>query len=60
MRTIPTKRRVEASNGKTARKAGPKKLVAVRKAAQEPTHATRATIRRAVRAVAAEWREANA
>ena len=60
MKTIPTKRRVEGLTGKTARQAAPKKLVAVRKAAQEPTHATRATIRRAIRAVAAEWREANA
>lgn len=53
-------RRAGASTGKTARKAAPKKLVAVRKAAQTPTHATRATIRRAIRAVTAEWREANA
>jgi hypothetical protein len=60
MKTTPTKRRGEASTGKATRKAAPKKLVAVRKAAQNPTHATRATIRRAVRAVVAEWREANA
>ncbi|MBX6741131.1 MAG: hypothetical protein IRY87_03670 [Acetobacteraceae bacterium] len=45
---------------KAAAKASPKRLVAVKNAAQKPTHATRAAIRRAVRAVTTERPHADA
>jgi hypothetical protein len=44
---------VSTSGRRTVTKAAPAKLVAVKKAAQRPTHATRAVIRRVVRSVAA-------
>jgi hypothetical protein len=60
MKKSGTKYTTNASGRRKAATAVPKKLVAVRKAAQKPTHASRAAIRRAIRAVAGEWREANA
>jgi hypothetical protein len=60
MKKSPTTHRTIASARRTASKAASEKLVVVKKAAQRPTHASRAVIRRAVRAVAAECPQANA
>jgi hypothetical protein len=49
-----TIRRAKRFSGKAAAAPSSKSLVVVRKAAQKPVHATRATIRKAVRSVAKE------
>lgn len=53
MKKPPTKLAQSRSGRRMAAKATPPKLVAVKKAAQRPTHATRAVIRRVVRSKAA-------
>jgi hypothetical protein len=54
MRKIGSKSAKTTSSRRTAK--APEKLVAVKKAAQRPTHASRAMIRRVVRSVTASPR----
>jgi len=54
-----TANRTRRSAAKAATKSVANRLVAVRKAAQEPVHATRTAIRRAVRSVAEERHSAD-
>lgn len=53
-------KKMSKSGRRTVAKAAPKKLVTVKKAAQPPTHTSRAVIRRVVRSLATASQGANA